>query len=224
MDITKLETWLKEMGLKDDGQEIDIDYNGFKCGYVTAAVDEARRLRSHPNWERDWVTEVECQAAMEKNQIWSARKSSGHNNANYLTARACTAHAATAHVFGEMGEEMIAQLTFIQSMFDKLMVGEHTMASFGFSTGQWFSQQKDKQGPYIEQKATLKQWDEEEAQYHGSDDDEYVSTESREKAYEQNLAWYVNWYPHTPIGSYTARAATLQELVDLLEQEKPELT
>lgn len=220
MNISKLEVWLKEMGLKDDGQELDIAYNEHNCSYMDASEYENSVKTRHRNWSRDWVSEAQKQAAMDNNQVWTVHMYSGHNFNKCSVARSHDAHYSLTKVFGEMDTEMIGQLAFIQSLFDKLLVGEHTHASFGFTTGQWFSSQKDKKGPYVIQKATVQEWDKEEQEF--GNGNSWLSDESRDQAYKQNFAWFVNWCPHTPIGSYTIHAPTLQELVDMLERQKLE--
>lgn len=43
---------------------------------------------------------------------------------------------------------------------------------------------------------------------------DWVSEEQKRKAIETDDCWFIQWYPNTPIGSYTLAAADLEVLLD----------
>ena len=45
------------------------------------------------------------------------------------------------------------------------------------------------------------------------DDSDWVSPEQRARAIETDEVWALQWYPHTPIGSYSMLAADLDVLL-----------
>ncbi len=47
-----------------------------------------------------------------------------------------------------------------------------------------------------------------------SDVADWVSEEERAKAIEANSVWRIQWYPSTPIGSYTVMASSLEALLN----------
>jgi len=49
---------------------------------------------------------------------------------------------------------------------------------------------------------------------HGYQADDWVSEEQKQKAIATNECWTLQWYPDTPIGSYTMSAADLDVLLD----------
>jgi hypothetical protein len=43
---------------------------------------------------------------------------------------------------------------------------------------------------------------------------EWISDAERDKAYESNEMWTLQWYPDTPIGSYCFAASALEALLE----------
>lgn len=50
-------------------------------------------------------------------------------------------------------------------------------------------------------------------EYHGYDDDCWVSPEQKQKAIDTNDCWTLQWYPHTPVGFCILSAADLDVLL-----------
>ena len=46
----------------------------------------------------------------------------------------------------------------------------------------------------------------------------WVSEEEHQKAISQNTFWLAHWYPHTPIGSYTVAASSLEAVLKALAE------
>jgi len=44
----------------------------------------------------------------------------------------------------------------------------------------------------------------------------WISDEAKQQALATDEIWTIQWYPDTPIGSYSVAAATLQELLDFV--------
>ncbi len=53
----------------------------------------------------------------------------------------------------------------------------------------------------------------------GYEDNNWVSDEQKQKAIATNECWTLQWYPYTPIGSYTKSAAELDALLDAVNKE-----
>ena len=50
--------------------------------------------------------------------------------------------------------------------------------------------------------------------------DFWVSEEEHQKAVAQDTIWVAHWYPHTPIGSYTVAASSLEAVLKALQEIK----
>jgi hypothetical protein len=57
------------------------------------------------------------------------------------------------------------------------------------------------------------EWWTEELARHGEDAWNWPSDEARQRAIDTDEVWLLQWYPHTPIGSYSIAAPTLAELL-----------
>ena len=46
----------------------------------------------------------------------------------------------------------------------------------------------------------------------------WVSEEEHQKAVSQNTLWTAQWYPHTPVGSYTVAGSSLEAVLKALQE------
>ena len=56
---------------------------------------------------------------------------------------------------------------------------------------------------------------------HGYREDDWISSEQRQKAIDTNECWTLQWYPDTPIGSYVLSAADLEPLLEAANALSP---
>ncbi len=73
-------------------------------------------------------------------------------------------------------------------------------------------------GMFIEHNEHKMYYDPIEKAVNDIDDSKWVSPEEKQKALETNEIWSIQWFPKTPIGSYTFYASTLEALFKFIEE------
>lgn len=204
MKVDKLEAALKVL-LKDDSYtEVDLEYNDFKSCYSDSIQDHEKFF--HPY---SWVTEEDQQIAYKKHTVWNLSVHKG-DRAALIKAAFCPSVLLNAVDISD--PETHAQLDAMQVLFDRLLLGEHCMASFSYEIGQFYSVRDLVSRKWVERRSSVAEMAAEEMQA-----DDWISEESMNLAFEQNEMWRIRWYPHTPIGFHDLASHSLQALVDRIE-------
>lgn len=58
-----------------------------------------------------------------------------------------------------------------------------------------------------------------EQEDHGYGVEDWISKEQMQKAIETDQCWTLQWYPHTPVGSYVVSACDLDALLEYVNRE-----
>jgi hypothetical protein len=58
--------------------------------------------------------------------------------------------------------------------------------------------------------------------YESFEDDRYswISEEEKQKAFENNSVWVLQWYPQTPVGFCEIRGSTLEAVIEAFKKEE----
>lgn len=221
MKLNHFETLIKSLIPADGNVEVMLEYNEQKSSYSTVGDYEKQQKGRGHDLSKSWIYPEERQLALNNNAMWTLHIAYPEKDGVKVEgkhSRSFSLEAILAKATGQtLSQEVLAEIKELTTFIDSLLVGVWTSAGIDFKTftEYWQSERTAKTMTHYINNVEQTINDDDMVNYR----DSWVgATEEEEKAdqakaIKANELWSFNWYPNTPIGSYTIHGSSLEIMV-----------